>query len=60
MRPGVERIQKAGRSMADWFVPGSRLRLEVRDTITRFAGLPATGWLIKRAVAPESVFRLSP
>jgi 2-polyprenyl-6-methoxyphenol hydroxylase-like FAD-dependent oxidoreductase len=60
LRPGVERIQKAGRSMADWFVPRSRLRLEVRDTITRFAGLPATGWLIKRAVAPESVFRLSP
>jgi 2-polyprenyl-6-methoxyphenol hydroxylase-like FAD-dependent oxidoreductase len=60
LRPGIERIQKAGRSMAEWFVPGSRLRLEARDAITRFAGIPAAGWLIKRAVAPESVFRLSP
>ena len=49
VRPAVAERQAAGRSMADWFVPNSRLRLAVRDLITRFSTWPPVSPLVKRS-----------
>jgi 2-polyprenyl-6-methoxyphenol hydroxylase-like FAD-dependent oxidoreductase len=56
MKPRVDRSQEAGRSMARWFAPDSRVRLVVRDLVMRMAGSPLVAPLLKRvlAVGPSS------
>ncbi len=56
LRPSVESKQAAGRKMVDWFLPDNAIRLWVRDTVMRLSALPVARALVKRAVAPESVF----
>lgn len=56
LRPAVEKKQMAGRKMARWFLPDSSLRLAIRDTVMRCSALPVARLLVKRAIAPQSVF----
>jgi hypothetical protein len=37
MRHAIDRQQADGRAMVDWFVPASRLRLVIRNTVMRLA-----------------------
>lgn len=40
VRPAVVRKQRAGRRIADWFVPASRTRLRLRTAALRLAARP--------------------
>jgi 2-polyprenyl-6-methoxyphenol hydroxylase-like FAD-dependent oxidoreductase len=56
MRPTVEKKQASGRSMAKWFLPENSIRLAFRDFITRYSANPLIRPLMRRALAPSSVF----
>jgi 2-polyprenyl-6-methoxyphenol hydroxylase-like FAD-dependent oxidoreductase len=60
VKPGIEKKQKAGRRLARWFVPDNRLQLLTRDLVTRMTDWPIARRAVKRALAPESIFRLPP
>lgn len=47
MRPSIEEKQKAGRNMARWSVPDSRIRIGIRNLVMRTAGLPVTTALLR-------------
>ncbi len=51
VKPAVLRRQAAGRGMATWFVPDDRLRLAVRDLITRAATWPVVETLVKGSLS---------
>jgi 2-polyprenyl-6-methoxyphenol hydroxylase-like FAD-dependent oxidoreductase len=55
LRPAILKKQKAGRSIARWFVPEGRVRLAVRDAAMRMSATWIGGWLISRQVSAESV-----
>jgi len=57
IRPAIEDKQRAGRRMADWFVPASRTRIALRDAMLRVGTLPGLTWLMKRVVSSDSVLR---
>jgi len=52
LRPAVERKQRAGRRIARWFVPHSRMRIVLNDLAARMAGWPLAWRLVRRALAP--------
>jgi 2-polyprenyl-6-methoxyphenol hydroxylase-like FAD-dependent oxidoreductase len=58
-RPIVEEKQKAGRSAARWFLPGSRLELVSRRVLLRILRLPLLRTLLPAAIAgkPTTVIR---
>ncbi len=51
LRPNVEKVQKAGRSFARWFVPDGRARLMVRDAATRMSSKRFVSLLLGRRFA---------
>jgi 2-polyprenyl-6-methoxyphenol hydroxylase-like FAD-dependent oxidoreductase len=55
IRPPVAKKQKAGRSVARWFVPESNLRMAVRDAVLRASSTSLAGWILRRQIAGESV-----
>jgi 2-polyprenyl-6-methoxyphenol hydroxylase-like FAD-dependent oxidoreductase len=57
LRPGVERKQAAGRGLARWFVPESRVRILARDLALRMSAWPIFSNLVGRAFAAESILR---
>jgi 2-polyprenyl-6-methoxyphenol hydroxylase-like FAD-dependent oxidoreductase len=58
LRPTVEKVQKAGRRFARWFVPDSHARLAVRDAATRMASKPLVSLLLGRRFAWASAMEL--
>lgn len=50
LRPTILARQAAGRRMAFWFVPSSRLQIVVRDLILRVSLWPGIDRLVKRAM----------
>jgi 2-polyprenyl-6-methoxyphenol hydroxylase-like FAD-dependent oxidoreductase len=57
LKPSIEKKQQAGRRIAKWFVPENAMQLAIRDTATRMAEWPIAWRLLKRFLAPESIFR---
>lgn len=57
VRPGVERIQRAGRRIARWFVPEGRFAQSLWDVVTRMAGWPIAWRVVKASMASESILR---
>jgi 2-polyprenyl-6-methoxyphenol hydroxylase-like FAD-dependent oxidoreductase len=57
LRPSIARKQRAGRSIAGWFVPDSRWRLAIRDLVLRASAWPLASRILKRQIAGESIFR---
>jgi 2-polyprenyl-6-methoxyphenol hydroxylase-like FAD-dependent oxidoreductase len=55
LRPAVERKQRAGRSIARWFVPGNQLMLALRDFTMRFTTWSLAAYLFRRKLATDSV-----
>lgn len=55
LRPAIERKQEAGRGMARWFVPKSRVQILARDLAFRMSAWPISSCLLRRALAAESV-----
>lgn len=55
LRPEVERLQRAGRRLAGWFVPSSPTRLLLRDLLTRFATWPIVAPLVRRSMGASPV-----
>ncbi len=51
LRPTVEKVQKAGRRFARWFIPDGRARLAVRDAATRMATNPLVSVVLRRRFA---------
>lgn len=51
LRPLIDRQQRAGRRMAKWFVPESRLGLMARDLATRAAVWPLVAPVVRRQLA---------
>lgn len=50
LRPVVARRQAAGRNMAAWFAPNTRLRLMIRDLLMRTATWPVASALFRRSL----------
>jgi 2-polyprenyl-6-methoxyphenol hydroxylase-like FAD-dependent oxidoreductase len=57
VKPAIAAKQRAGRGMARWFVPETRIRMALRSAILRFSPSPLGAWLVKREIAGESVVR---
>lgn len=55
IRPAILEKQKAGRGVARWFVPDSRVRLAMRDIVMRMSASGIGGWLLRRQISGESV-----
>jgi 2-polyprenyl-6-methoxyphenol hydroxylase-like FAD-dependent oxidoreductase len=55
IKPAIAKKQKAGRSVARWFVPENSARMAVRDLVLRASSSSLGGWLLKRQIAGESV-----
>ncbi|HEY8086264.1 MAG TPA: FAD-dependent monooxygenase [Polyangiaceae bacterium] len=55
LRAAILKKQKAGRSIARWFVPEGRVRLAVRDAVMRMSASTIGGWILKRQVSADSV-----
>lgn len=55
LRPDVEEVQRAGRRLAGWFVPGSSLQRAIGDLFTRMIEWPLAWRLVRRMLAPQSV-----
>jgi 2-polyprenyl-6-methoxyphenol hydroxylase-like FAD-dependent oxidoreductase len=60
VRPAIMRKQKAGRSVAGWFVPRTRARIAVRNWMLRVSMQPGLGWIVKRSFAGESIVPRAP
>ena len=45
--PAIAKKQAAGRRTAGWFVPGSPLRIRLRDTVLRLSTLRPLEWLVR-------------
>lgn len=58
LRPTVEKVQKAGRRFARWFVPDGHARLVVRDAVTRLATNPLASLMLKLRFAWTNTTRL--
>ena len=58
LRPTVEKVQKAGRRFAKWFVPESHARLLVRDAATRMSSKPLVSLLLGRRFAWADTVKL--
>jgi 2-polyprenyl-6-methoxyphenol hydroxylase-like FAD-dependent oxidoreductase len=56
VKPGIERKQAAGRSMADWFVPADGQHLALRDLALRVSLWPGASTIIRRRMEGESIF----
>jgi 2-polyprenyl-6-methoxyphenol hydroxylase-like FAD-dependent oxidoreductase len=59
VKPFVERKQRAGRKIARWFVPESRVTLALRDLAMRMSAWPVASWFMKRQLSSESVIEAS-
>jgi hypothetical protein len=59
MKPAIERKQRAGRRLARWLVPDTRLRQVVNDVLTRMIAWPIVWRLSRRALAPEGLGSLT-
>jgi 2-polyprenyl-6-methoxyphenol hydroxylase-like FAD-dependent oxidoreductase len=57
LRPSIETKQQAGRRIARWFVPDSRMRRLIRDAVLRVSAWPLASGLLKRQIAGASIFR---
>ncbi|WP_043410346.1 FAD-dependent monooxygenase [Archangium violaceum] len=57
LKPAIEHKQAAGRRIAGWFVPESRLRLALRDLGLRMSLWPVASSVFRRRMAAESIFR---
>ncbi len=55
LRPAILKKQKAGRSIARWFVPEDRVRLAVRDAVMKMSASGIGGWILKRQFSGDSV-----
>jgi 2-polyprenyl-6-methoxyphenol hydroxylase-like FAD-dependent oxidoreductase len=60
VKPRIERKHRAGRRLARWFVPESRVRQAIGDLFTRMAEWPVVWRLLRRALAPESILPPDP
>ncbi len=58
LRPSVEKVQKAGRRFARWFVPDSHARLMVREAATRIATHPLASLVLRRRFAWANKIKL--
>ncbi len=54
-RPIAGRKQKAGRSMAHWFLPSGPVRMAVRDAVMRAAGWAPGRWILRRQFAGDGL-----
>jgi 2-polyprenyl-6-methoxyphenol hydroxylase-like FAD-dependent oxidoreductase len=57
LKPSIEKKQKAGRRLARWFVPESRLQQTIGDLFTRMAEWPIVWRLLRPALATESIIQ---
>lgn len=55
-QPAIERKQAAGRRVARWFVPDSRLRRAIRDATMRLATMPVASSFLRQRMGAESIF----
>jgi 2-polyprenyl-6-methoxyphenol hydroxylase-like FAD-dependent oxidoreductase len=55
LAPAIAKKQRAGRSLARWFVPESGLRMGLRDLALRASSSSLGAWLLRRQIAGESV-----
>ena len=55
----VDKKQRAGRKIARWFVPESRVTLALRDLAMRMSAWPVASWFMKRQLSAESVMQAS-
>jgi len=57
LRPGIERLQTAGRRVADWFLPDTPVRLALRNLALRISTWPVAAAMVRRRMGAESVLR---
>jgi 2-polyprenyl-6-methoxyphenol hydroxylase-like FAD-dependent oxidoreductase len=55
LRPGIERLQAAGRRVADWFLPDTPARLALRNLALRISTWPIASTLVRRRMGAVSV-----
>jgi 2-polyprenyl-6-methoxyphenol hydroxylase-like FAD-dependent oxidoreductase len=55
LQPAIRKKQKAGRSIARWFVPEGRVTLALRDAALRMSASRIGGWVLRRQISAESV-----
>ena len=55
LRPAILKKQRAGRNIAQWFVPEGRVRLAVRDAVMKMSASAIGGWILKRQISGDSV-----
>jgi 2-polyprenyl-6-methoxyphenol hydroxylase-like FAD-dependent oxidoreductase len=58
VKPDILKKQQAGRNLAGWFIPDTRLRLDVRNTLLRLARWQPAEPLFKRTFGTSSVLKL--
>ena len=55
VKPSIEKKQKAGRRIANWFVPKNNIRRWVSDIFTRMVDWPVLWRLAKWQLEPGSI-----
>ncbi|HEY6927504.1 MAG TPA: FAD-dependent monooxygenase [Steroidobacteraceae bacterium] len=55
LRPGIERLQAAGRRIARWFLPETPVRLALRNLALRTSAWPIAASVLRRRMAAGSV-----
>lgn len=57
LRPGVERLQVAGRRIARWFLPETRVRLVLRNVALRTSTWPIVSDVVRHRLGAVNVLR---
>ena len=55
LRPGIQRLQAAGRRIARWFLPETPVRLALRNLALRTSSWPIAAGVLRRRMAAGSV-----